>query len=129
MNTITQTKSFQTACCEQFGCNPDEYERVVFWHCLHGHAVVPARVIHWVCPSFFEGDLELLRTVARSADLNELGVELNNYRYQQRATGLVRGVLRVRISGQRILNLGARVFAGCYPESRQSRTIRASSCD
>src|SRR5581483_4019434 len=111
MDSLNRSKNFQELCSERFGRPAVDYEKVVFWWCLYEHASIPARIIHRLNPDFFRWDFELLRTVGKATDLNELSVDLNNFRYQQRSEGLLRGLLRVRISGQRVLNLGSRLFA------------------
>lgn len=109
-DSLQRVKDFRQACCEFFGCMPEEYEQAVFWHCLHDHALVPAKIIWRLSRSFFAWDLQLVRTVANATAISELEQEINNYRYQYRVSGILRRQFRIRLSGQKLLHLATQVW-------------------
>jgi hypothetical protein len=106
----TETLTFRAACCDRFRCPEDRFERAVFFHCLHGHAVVPARIIYFLHPTAFSWDFELIRYVATATSLVEFEQEANRYVQNSPPSGFLHGALRIRVSGQKLMNLGRDVF-------------------
>jgi hypothetical protein len=102
--------TFRAACCERFGCPEDRFERSVFFRCLRRHAAVPAAVIYFVVPSVFAWDMELIRSVATAKSLAEFEQELNRFVQFSRPVGLLHGIFRVRVSGQKLMHLGREIF-------------------
>jgi hypothetical protein len=102
--------NFRTACCERFGCPDDRFERLVFFRCVHTHAALPAALVYFVAPSAFAWDIDLIRSVATAKSLLEFELELNRYVQFLRPVGLLHGILRIRISGQKLMNLGREIF-------------------
>src|ERR1041384_5730148 len=103
-------RTFRQTYCERFNIAPEAFERAVFWQCLYPHEGLLARVIERLRPGFFDGDLELIRTVGDCTSSADVSVEVGDYRYHQPPTGVWRRVIRVRVSGQRLLDLSAKCF-------------------
>jgi hypothetical protein len=115
---------FRALCCDHFGCPPEAYEQTVFWQCLHDDAKLMARVLHKFDPDFFRWDYLLIRSLSTVTTPAEMEVELNNYRYQYRAMGFLRRNLRLRVSGQKIINLSKKLFGH---EKRNSSRVAVCS--
>lgn len=105
-----KVRDFREACCEYFNCKPEEYEQAVFWHCLYDHAEKSAKILWQFSQSFFQWDIYLVQTVANATALSEMEHELNSYRHQYRVSGILRRKLRIRLSGQKLLDLASKVW-------------------
>lgn len=103
--------SFRDAVCQHFRRAPEAYEEMVFSHCLYPHAIWPARLIRRFVPDYFSSDFELIRLVANKTGPEELRAEVRVHRSLFPPETLLRRYLRVRLSGQRLLDLGVQVFA------------------
>ncbi|MCX6896710.1 MAG: hypothetical protein NTZ16_14710 [Verrucomicrobia bacterium] len=69
-----------------------------------------ARLIWRWHRGFFAADLELIRAAGELMSVSDLKTEISNFRYHHPARGLLRGALKVRISGQMLLNLAVGLF-------------------
>ena len=86
------------------------YERKVFRECVYPLAKPLAGVLRWVRRSHFDSDLELIRAVADCTTLEELRTEVIYQHHHRPTSGFWRGLMRVRVSGQRLVNLGAELL-------------------
>ncbi len=111
MGVGANKRRFSDAVCEHFRCAPGAYAETVFWHCLYPHAVLPARLIRWFIPDYFDSDFELIRLVANSTESVQLRAEVRLHQMEPPPGILLRRLLRLRLSGQRLINLGGHVFA------------------
>ena len=98
-------QSFRKGVCKTLGCSHVGYAEAVFRHCLYPHASLPARVLRSFNPALFASDFELIRLVAEVSDLRDLRKEVESHRYAHRAPGFLRGYLRIRLSGRRLIQL------------------------
>lgn len=57
---------------------------------------------------YFDTDLELIRAAGDCTNLSDLRGELDNHRYHNPVSGLRRRFLRLRLSGQRLMDLAAK---------------------
>jgi len=102
--------SFGDLFCETNKCLPGEFREKVFWLFLYPQAIPLARLIWHLNRAYFRPDVEFIERVGNLTNSAEVRLELNRFRYYHRATGLFRGFLKVRISGQRLLNLADGLF-------------------
>lgn len=103
--------SFGDLFCETYKCLPEEFREKVFWLCLYPQAILLARLIWHLNQAYFQPDVELVERVRTLTSSAAVRLELNGFRYHHRSTGFFRGFLKVRISGQRLLNLADGLFA------------------
>jgi len=89
-----------------------DFGATVFRLCVCPQGTPLARLIWYLRRAYFQPDFELIEQVRNLTSSTEVRLELNRVRYYHPATGLFRGFLRVRISGQRLLNLADGLFAG-----------------
>lgn len=108
---VPASRDFRTAFCEWFNCPPTQFEKKAFWRCLYPHAVPVARLIQLVNPAYFELDLQTLRHIGNASTVAHLLAEVNSFRadYRMRSRFL-HDVLRIRISGKRVLRLASKVM-------------------
>ena len=107
---MTNAASFCDLFCKAYCCSPQEFDERLFWHCLYPHAVGLARLLWRLNRAYFEPDLELVRQVKFLTRADEVVLEIEGFRLHRRA-GLLRGLLKVRISGRRLLDTANRIFA------------------
>ena len=125
MADATKTLCFREAVCRKFGCASDSYAEVVFWHCLYPHAVWPAKLIRRLYRYYFDLDFELLDLIAGCTEPHELRALVDSHRYHHPTQSLLRGLLRIRLSGQRVINLGGHLLAhqplgaSAFPKEQQ----------
>jgi hypothetical protein len=71
-----------------------------------------ARLIFAVHPGFFRRDLLLIQEIGRAVNLDQVKDALHRFRKDnQQRGGFIRGTLKVRVSGERVLRLGAELFS------------------
>jgi hypothetical protein len=107
----TGEKSFRELYCEKRGCPPEQFEERVLLECFYQHGLPLARWLLEKHSHFLDKDLELIKLLAPTCSLNEFNYELENYRFYQPPEGLLRGRLRLRVSGRRLLALAKELFA------------------
>lgn len=103
-------KTFREAVCERFDISPDAYEQELLWRCFFPSALALGKLLWLVNPDYFNEDLELIRNVADCVRVAEVRLELNNHRYHRPLRGLAQRILRLRISGQRLVELATLVM-------------------
>ena len=104
-------QTFRAAVCQHFRCAPEAYEEIVFQHCLYRHAPGLAWLIRRFIADYFEPDFQLIRYVADKTDVEGLQTEVRLQRTDQPPATLLRRFLRVRLSGQRLLDLGNQLLS------------------
>jgi hypothetical protein len=102
--------SFSDLFCEAHKCSPVEFPARVFWRCLYPQATPLTHLVWHLNRAYFQPDLELIEQMRNLTNLAEVRLELNRFRYYHRSTGILRGILKLRISGQRLLNLADELF-------------------
>jgi len=98
-------KTFRESFCERFGCPPEEYEKRVFWKCLYRRSLPLAVLVHMFKRPFFNLDLQTIRQIGFARNTQEFRTELENFRYDYRMQGGLLRLLRVRVSGKRLMAL------------------------
>lgn len=111
MSSARSFTNFKNAFCMKYVIPPERYEREVFWRCVHERGAVLARVIFAVYPAFFRRDLMLIQEIARAVRLDQVKDALQQFHKEtQNSGGFLRRKLKVRVSGERVLRLGAEVL-------------------
>ncbi len=103
-------KTFCEAVCERFDISPDAYEEEVLWRCFFPSVRAVGKLLWLVNPARFNEDLELIRNVADCMSVTEVRTELNDHRYHRPLRGFGPRCLRLRVSGQRLVELAALVL-------------------
>lgn len=104
-------QTFKEAFCRRFQCPPERYEMAAFWRCMFRHALPLAWFIRRRDPGFFSEDLDLIREVGALTNPDLFKNEVNYFHGRNlRHKSWVRTLLRVRVSGNRLIKLRRRVF-------------------
>jgi len=96
--------------CEKFRCSPRKFKKRVFLECVYPHGALAARFIRLVNPRLFKADFALIEKIATAASFEEVRRVVDHHGAQNAPEGLVRLVLRVRLSKQRTLELAQSLF-------------------
>lgn len=109
---VEDEPTFQERFCRVYHHTPARFEKSMFWLCLYPHTFPLALLIRWVRPRYFADDFELIRWLAGTRDLEGVSMELKNFQYSRRnRRSWLRRVLRVRLSGRKIMALADEVFS------------------
>ena len=103
-------KNFRAAFCERFQLPAETFEAGVLWRCHHRRGLPLGKLIWRFNPQLYDPDLELLQQVAECTTLNDLRAEVSDFRYRHRNHGFCRRVLHARLSGQRLVDLAAKLL-------------------
>ena len=103
-------KTFREAVCGRFDISPDAYEQEVLWRCFFPPTLALGKLFWHLHPAYFDEDLEVIRDIAGCVSVSQVCAELNDFRYHHPLRGLPRRFLRVRVSGQRLVELAALVL-------------------
>jgi hypothetical protein len=115
MPAESATPTFRSLVCDAFQCAPEDYAEVVFERCLFPHAALPVRVLRSLFPEWFGPDFQLIQLLARCTDALQLQTEVKVHRRLHPAQGFVRRTLRLRLSGQRLIDLGTALLPAAKP--------------
>jgi hypothetical protein len=103
--------TFKQAFCTRFACTQEQYESAVFWRVVFRHALPLAWFIRRVSPGFFAEDLDLIREVGEITNPEIFKNEVNYFHGRNiRHKSWIRTVLRVRVSGGRLLKLRRQIL-------------------
>jgi hypothetical protein len=98
--------NFRAAWCERLNKSPADFERMVFLQSLYPHA----RFIAAIAPGYFEIDRAAVRQLGEATSRQEFMSEIDDMRIRHRERdGSLRRLLRLRISGHRLLQILAEV--------------------
>jgi hypothetical protein len=100
-------KTFRQSCCDRLQIPPEGFEETVLWQCLPPRHLLIGKIRWRFDRAYFKDDLELIRSVADCTDLEELRAELTYFRSLKRNSGFQRGILRARLSGQRLVDFAS----------------------
>jgi hypothetical protein len=119
---VSGQESFRAAYARHFGCAEEVFEEKLFWQCLSPLARPVATLADLVTPTFYNPDFDCLRLVGDALDMDEIRVEANKLREAWHLRkGLVRGLLRARLSGRRLIAIAESVWRP--PRSRGADTV------
>jgi hypothetical protein len=104
------TCTFASLFCEKFQCAPEKLEEEVLWRCMQPRFVFVARLAWKYIPDFYLPDFHLINQVRDLTGVEDVSSEIEAFRYHHPARGFLRGWLRLRISGQLVVNLAYQLF-------------------
>jgi hypothetical protein len=110
MKLHMKIQSFRDLYCARYDCAAGDFETAVLWRCLNPKSLPLARMLWRMNPEYFAPDLELIRHVQDVTSLDELRGEFGAFCYHHPNAGWLRKRLKVRLSGQSLTNLAARLF-------------------
>ena len=118
-------RSLRELFCEAYACTQEEFAERAFWMSLRPHTRFVIEILWRLKKRFFEPDLEMLRHLGNATNSRELCGEVEMHRDTHPPTGLLRKHLKIRVSGQHLINLATRLFA--HEESRKLRAAKSAA--
>jgi len=103
-------ESFYNLFCQAYSCLPEDFNEAVLWVCIFPQALLLARWLWRLNRHYFRPDLELIQRIKDCTDEADVRAEFQDFYYYHRPKGLLRGRLKVRMSGQRLFALAHRLF-------------------
>ncbi|MCC5838635.1 MAG: hypothetical protein JJT96_00810 [Opitutales bacterium] len=112
----TGDPTFQDRFCEYFACDPCRYQT----RALRRGLFLRARLIYWMMhflrPDFFYEERKLVETIGRKSRVSDIKYDIDFYQHKYVSSSTRRGILHVRISGNRLLRLVREVYGPGYRE-------------
>ncbi|MGC8744355.1 MAG: hypothetical protein ACP5T0_10805 [Verrucomicrobiia bacterium] len=102
--------TFQSDVYDHFGYKKDDYYKTVFYRSLYPHTLLPAKILMKIHPALFLDDFELLRLVATAASADEVSEIVTRFIYENPPRGIIRGLLKIRISPERLIFLASEIM-------------------
>lgn len=96
-------ETFQTKFCRAERCAETEFDRKVFWRCLHRHALPVAPVILLFNRRFFSADRELIAGVRHCTDMGGVWNEVREFFINPTHAGWLRKKANIRVSAHRLI--------------------------
>jgi len=125
--TLNFLSTFEDKFCQAHRCKAEDFERRLFWRCLHRHALVVAPLFLLFNREYFSLDRELIREVRKAEKMNEVWEEIREYFVSPKYQGWMRKRANVRISARRLINLAREHLPStgspppAYPPPERSR--------
>ncbi len=109
---VVREKNFRARFCAYYRCSERYYERVLFWKCLHRSYMLPVGVFLYLFHrGFFDRDFITIQKAGAARNAAEFEKEVHSFQKQLRHDHSSRAEWRLRISGQRLANIGSKVFS------------------
>lgn len=102
--------TFQSDVCSIHKCKLEDYYKTVLFKCLYPHALLPAKILMKISPRLFLEDFELLRLVSTASNPDEILDIVSNFYYENPPRGIVRGLLKIRLSPERLQKFALEVM-------------------
>lgn len=103
--------SFCDLFCEAFKCPPEDFNERVLWLCLFPKTNSFAHWLWQLNRDYFKPEFELIDQIKSLTSAQDIQAELDDFYYHNPPKGFFRKVLKVRISGDRLLELAEELFA------------------
>lgn len=104
-------KDFKSRFCRHFGCAEEKFERELFWRTMPPLSRFPAWLVLRLAPNYYKREFRFLIKLGKVRGFDELRLNANSAHWlPSMRTGVMRRWLRMRISGRRLLNVGADVL-------------------
>jgi hypothetical protein len=107
--------TFRELYCDARRCRREEFVAHVFWRCLERPAVPLALFVGLLRPGYFAADRELILAAGRARTLREINEELADFARDPRNRGFGRGLLRLRVSADRLRRLARAQLPTAWP--------------
>ena len=94
-------KNFREVYCERHGIAPDKFEGALLWRALHWQAR-PFYWLLWLNRDYSSPDFEFVRSVGELRSRRGFRNEAAEFHYHPKNRGLLRTLLRLRVSSHRL---------------------------
>lgn len=107
--------TFAELYCRHYGVAAKNFERSMFWRCLHRRAWPLVAVVRIFNRDYFAPDMELIRDLGRRTQATSLTEDIADYHSHPMNVGVLRHRLRIRISIRRVSKEAHRLLPGRAP--------------
>lgn len=112
--------TFRQAATEHLRCPPEAYEARIFSRCLYRHA----KFVAWALPArFFEDDRYLIGRSANACTVAEIVETVNSVRNAAAHDETFKDMLKLRISGRKLIRLAEQVLSKQEPTQKRQATV------
>jgi hypothetical protein len=102
--------TFAEVFCQHYQIAPENYERAMFWRCLHRRACLLVPLLRATSSDYFAPDMDLIRAVGRVTHASRLREELADFHSHPFNLSFARRRLRLRVSTTRTTRLVRRLM-------------------
>ncbi|MCX7872181.1 MAG: hypothetical protein N2487_02725 [Verrucomicrobiae bacterium] len=81
---------------------------------MYSHAIPLAKIIELIRPGFFIKDYELLIKISNAESPDEVNDIVENYLYENPPRGFLRGLLKIRISPEKLTRFALKIMKKQY---------------
>jgi len=121
-------QTFADLVCSQMEWPPEAYAQNVFRICLYAHAIIPARIIERVKPSFFEPDFRVIERVGKATTPFEFDKALQEFHaFNVRHPASLRCRWGIRVSGRKVGKFHSDIFGEELPNAEQTAFLTKKS--
>lgn len=106
--------TFQERFCAHFGCAPSRYQTRALRRGLFFRARLIYWVMHFLRPDFFHEERQLVQTIGKKSRVSDIKYDIDFYQHKYVSSSARRGILHVRISGNRLLRVVREVYGDDY---------------
>jgi len=103
---------FRRLFCEKYACPSHKYARRVFWECACPEGRWVIRLLRVLRPGLFQTDFDLIDQIKGATSFTQLQRMVDYHDVKHAPAGLLRVILRARLSHQRLMRLAENLFAG-----------------
>ena len=107
-----KSNSFCELFCAHYGCKPAEFNEAILRSCFSPGRYYPARLLALVHQGHFKDDFVLIESVKPLTSAEAVAAEVISFRDMHPQSGVLRGLLNLRLSSKRIVSEAERLFAG-----------------
>jgi hypothetical protein len=109
--TTPDVRDFKTAFCARMECKPRQFEKKLFWETVNPDLRVLVFFIRCFYPGFFRRDREYIQRIGTATNKEEILAIVNKLPFDPKFNqGFLRGFLRVRILGRRLVQITNEIF-------------------
>ncbi len=109
--TTPEIRDFKTAFCARINCKLKQFEKRLFWETVNPDYRVVAFAIRCFYPGFFRCDREYIQRIGAATNKGEILAIVNKLPFDPKFNqGFLRGFLRVRILGRRLVQIANDIF-------------------
>ncbi len=110
-DTTPEVRDFKTAFCARIDCKPRQFEKRLFWETVNPDYRSLAFVIRCFYPGFFRRDREYIQLIGAATNKGEILAIVNKLPFDPKfSQGFLRGFLRVRILGRRLVQIANEIL-------------------
>jgi hypothetical protein len=108
--SLSAGKTFAEKFCCKRGIDVARYQNAVLWRCLYPHALLLKPFLQLFNSDYFLADLDFIGGVGQLRRTSDFAAEASEFNYHPKNRGILRHMLRMRVSARRLRRLVAEVM-------------------